>query len=134
MDLGAALIARLQAASAVEAIVGTKVYWIQRPQGDPVPAAVARYSGAEDFETLDDDPALVETATRITIDCFGVSDEQTKQLARAVKAAVKPPGMQGNFSFDASDVSGPIDLGESGVAGWEHRASLDCLIRHGAET
>lgn len=134
MDLGAALIARLQGASAVSSIVGTKVYWIQRPQGDPVPAVVARYSGAEDIETLDDDPDLIETEARITIDCFGANNVQAKKLARAVKATLKPPAMQGSFSFDSSDVSGPIDLGEFGIAGWEHRATLDCVIRHGAET
>jgi len=132
MDLGAALLARLQASAAVTAIVGTKVYWIQRPQGDPVPAVVLRHSGGTDVETLDDVADLTEA--RVTVDCFGRSDVETKALARAVKAAVKPPGLQGDFSFDASEVSGPIDLGEQGIAGWEHRASLDCVIRHGAET
>lgn len=132
MDLDAALIARLQAASAVAAIVGTKVYAIQRPQGDAVPAVVLRHSGGEDVENIDGDSDMTEA--RITADCFGVTNLQAKALARAVKAALKPPGLQGSFSFDASDVNGPIDLGEPGVAGWQHRASLDCVIRHGAET
>ena len=132
MDLGAALIARLQGAAAVSAIVGSKVWWIQRPQGTEVPAVVLRHSGGEDVENLDGDSDMTEA--RVTADCFGATDAQAKQLARAVKAALKPPGLQGDFSFDASDVSGPIDLGEPGVAGWQHRASLDCVIRHGAET
>jgi hypothetical protein len=137
MDLGQALVARLQGVSAVSEIVGSKVYWIQRPQrkaGEPLPlpAVVLRHSGAEDVDDLNGDSEMAET--RITADCFGATDAEAKQLARQVKAALKPPGLQGDFSFDASEVSGPIDLGEPGVAGWQHRASLDCVIRHGAET
>jgi hypothetical protein len=132
MDLGAALLARLNAATAVTDIVGTRIYWIQRPQGTERPAVVLRQTGGLDVETLDGSSEMIEA--NITVDCFGQSNLETKALARAVKAALKPPGLQGDFSFDASDVNGPIDLGEPGVEAWEHRATLDCVIRHGAET
>jgi hypothetical protein len=137
MDLGEALIARLQAASAVTAIVGTspnaRIYWIQRPQGSPVPAVVLRESGGLEIENLEnDDPDYSET--NVTVDCFGRTNLESKALARAVRDALKPAGLQGGFSFDESTVSRPIDLGEPGVDGWQHRATLNCVIRHGAET
>ena len=134
MDLGEALISRLGAASAVTAIVpSTRIYWIFRPQGTEVPAIVLRYSGGIDVDVLDADQAEY-FETRVTIDCFGRTNFETKKLARAVKATLRPAATVGSFSFDNSDISQPIDLGEAGVAGWQHRASLDCVIRHGAET
>jgi hypothetical protein len=132
MLLAEALSARLEAASAVTNIAGQRIYWTQRPQGDPVPAVVMRGSGGVDLDDLNDDAAYAET--RITASCFGRNSLEAKQLARAVKATLKPAAVQGGFSFDASDIGEPIDLGELGVAGWEHRADLDCVIRHGAET
>lgn len=133
MNLGEALSARLAAASAVTAIVGSKIYWVQRPQGTEVPAVVMRYGGGSEVENLESDTADT-FETSVTIDCFGVNSLQSKQLAAAVRNAVKPAGLQGSFSFDDSTISRPIDLGEAGVAGWQYRAALDCVIRHGAET
>lgn len=133
MDLGEALIGRLSAVSSVTDIVDDRIYWIFRPQASAVPAIVMRYSGGSDVDVIDEDDATF-FETRITIDCFGRSDVETKQLARAVKAELRPPRTVDGFSFDASDISQPIDLGEQGVTGWQHRAVLDCLIRHGAES
>lgn len=133
MDLGAALVARLEAASAVTSIVGQRIYWIQRPQGTEVPAVVMRMAGGFEVENLESDtPDLFETSVRV--DCFGVSNVQTKQIAIAVRNALKPAGAVSGFLFDDSTVSRPIDLGEYGVPGWQHRAALDCVIRHGAES
>jgi hypothetical protein len=133
MDLGAALVARLEAAGAVTAIVGQRIYWVQRPQGTEVPAVVMRFAGGVEIENLEnDEPDYSETSVRV--DCFGRSNLETKQLARAVRNALKPAGLQGDFSFDESTISRPIDLGEFGVPGWQHRATLDCVIRHGAES
>lgn len=133
MDLEEAMFARLSAVSAITTIVGSHIYWILRPQGDQVPAVVMRRSGGFGEDTLDSEETDFFHST-VTIDCFGVSDEQTHDLARAVKAELKPPRTVSGFTFDASDVSEPIDLGELGVPGWQHRAVLDCVIRHGAET
>lgn len=133
MDLGAALVARLEAASAVTAIVGQKIYWIQRPQGTELPAVVMRMAGGTEEETIDSDTADF-MQTNVTVDCFGRSNLETKTLARAVRNALKPAGTVSGFEFDDSTVSRPIDLGEFGVPGWQHRAALDCVIRHGAES
>lgn len=133
MDLGEALIARLQAASAVTNIVGTKIYWVQRPQGTTLPAVVLRMAGGLEVENLENDDADY-SETNVTVDCFGRSNLEAKNLARAVRNALKPGGTQGSFSFDESTISRPIDLGEADVEGWKYRATLDCVIRHGAET
>lgn len=133
MDLGAALFTRLRDNADVAAIVGDAIYWVMRPQGTPVPAIVMRHSGGFAEDTLDGDNADFFHA-RITVDCFGASDLQTKAIARAVKAELKPPRTVDDFQFDASDVSEPIDLGELGVPGWQYRAALDCVIRHGTES
>jgi hypothetical protein len=133
MILAEALTARLAAAEPVTAIVQTKIYWNQRPQGTEVPAVVLRYVGGVEVEVIDDDTAGY-SETSIRADCFGVSSRQSKALAVAVRNALKPAGDQAGFSFDESTISRPIDLGEFGVPGWQHRAALDCVIRHGAES
>lgn len=133
MILAEALSARLAAAAPVTAIVGTRIYWNQRPQGTEVPAVVLNYAGGTEEESLESDAADY-AETNIRADCFGQSGLQSKQLAIAVRNALKPAGTQGSFSFDDSTVSRPIDLGEFGVPGWQHRETLDCVIRHGAET
>jgi hypothetical protein len=133
MDLGAALVERLEADAGVAAIVGQRIYWIQRPQGTEVPSVVMRFAGGVEVENLEnDDPDYSETNVRV--DCFGRSNVEAKALARAVRDALKPAGAQDDFQFDESTISRPIDLGEPGVAGWQHRAALDCVIRHGAES
>lgn len=133
MDLGEALLARLQAATAVTSIVGSRIYWIQRPQGTEVPAVVLRMGGGEEIEHLEND--TTDTfETNVDVNCFGRSNLETKNLARAVRNALKPAGTQGSFSFDDSTIRRPVDLGEPDVPGWQHRALLDCVIRHGAES
>lgn len=133
MDLGEALIARLEAAAAVTAIAVQRIYWIHRPQGTEVPAVVLRLAGGEEIEALDDDSAGY-AETNVAVDCFGRTNRETKALARAVRDALKPASLQGDFEFDESTIRRPLDLGEAGVAGWQHRAVLECVIRHGAES
>jgi hypothetical protein len=133
MILAEALSARLAAAGAVTAIVGTRIYWNQRPQGTEVPAIVLNYVGGFEVENLESDTADT-FSTNLRVDCFGINSLQSKQIAVAVRNALKPAGSQGGFEFDDSTISRPIDLGEFGVPGWQHRATLDCVIRHGAES
>jgi hypothetical protein len=132
MDLGAALITRLHDNATIAGIVGNRIYWNRRPQGTEVPAIVMRFAGGFAEENLDCEPSDF-IHTNVTVDCFGKTDVQTKSLARAVAAELKPPATVDGFTFDASDVSEPIDLGELDVVGWQNRAALDCTIRHGNE-
>lgn len=132
MDLQAGLRARLLADSAVAAIVGARIYWVDRPQettypaitlqtiSDPRPEHLKGFDGAR--------------ATRVQVDCwakgaagYGVA----LSLARAVIAAISPPATVSGKRFGRGSVEGQRDLGETVTDGsFVHRQSVDFSIWH----
>lgn len=84
----------LLAATAVSALVGKSVHWVQSPQGTPSPRIVLyRISGIRNMR-MDGPTGLV--ASRVQIDCLGRSYESAKTVARAVEARLS--GYSGTFS------------------------------------
>lgn len=96
----AALLARLLAATALKALVSTRINWSRRPQGEGLPAVVLhRIDGAPDYHTAGPS-GLVES--RIQVDCWGASYGAAKAVARQVEAAVSGTRfVQGAIRFDA---------------------------------
>jgi len=96
----AALIAKLLATAGITALVGQRISWSRRPQGEALPAIVLhRIDGAPDYH-LTGASGIVES--RVQVDCWGASYGSAKAVARAVEAAVSGQRFtQGAIRFDA---------------------------------
>lgn len=129
MDLGSAMIARGQGASTV---AGNRFFWGERPQGSVLPCVVLSCVGGISDDPLEGVADFAES--RVQADCYAETNKEAKTLARQVTAAFRDPATEGSFEFWNADIDRPIDLGESTEKGFVHRASLNMLMRHGAET
>lgn len=129
MDLGEAMVERGEAAATIAA---GRFYWNVRPQGSTLPCVVFRCVGGFSDDPLEGDADFVES--RVQGDCLAETNAEAKQLARQVTAAFKDAADQGEFLFWNADIDRPIDLTEAVAGKTLYRASLNMLIRHGAET
>jgi hypothetical protein len=136
MDLGTAMIARAEAAIAITDIAGTRIHWVKRPQGEALPALVFSGVGGIEDVPLTDEADYFER--RVQADCLADTHAEAWALARAVRATFKDGATIGDdpdtFDFMDCDISLPIDLGEDTPQGFVHRAGLDMVVRHGAES
>lgn len=133
MDLAEALLAQLEAAPAVTAIVADRIHWARRDQASPLPALVlTTVSRTSEGDTIEAEGPI--WTSRVQADCFAGSHEEAWALAAAVRAAVADPADVAGFDLFGADVEGPTDLSEDQPEGVIHRASLDLIIRHGADT
>lgn len=128
MNWRQALRERLKDASAVSAVVGTKIAWGVAPQGWSQPYIVLtvvsdiRDQHFKGFQTL--------RASRVQIDCYGVDQAQTLTLSEAALAAVADGGTFDGVRFDRiTDVS-VRDLGADTPTGFVHRDSIEAQIWH----
>ena len=81
-----ALIAKLLADGGVAALAGTRVFPVARPQGSELPAiTLSRVSGKPVY-TDQGQSGIAEA--RAQLDCWGVSYDSAKSLARAVAASL----------------------------------------------
>lgn len=127
-DFATALHGRLTAAPAVAAVVGTRVYWVNRPQNSPLPAIRLQTISDPRPEHLGGyDAARV---TRVQADCFASSYGAARQLAEKVIAALAEPATFGGVKFGRIKAEGPRDLGEDVATAYVHRASMDLLVEH----
>lgn len=96
----AALITKLLASAGITALVGQRINWSRRPQGETLPAVVLhRIDGGRDYHTQGAS-GLVES--RVQVDCWGSSYGSAKAVARQVEAAVSGARFtQGAIRFDA---------------------------------
>lgn len=137
MDMQQALRARLIAAPAIASIVGDKVHWVSRPQGEAPPAIV--------LTTVSDDrPKHLQgyqelRSTRVQCDCWSPRYGEARALAEAAIDVLSPPHTGNGVRFDHALADGPRDLGEMlggdrsiGGLSFIHRASVDFIIWHAA--
>lgn len=135
MELPQALIARLEAAIPVTAMTGTRIYWINRPQGDALPALVLQGVSENPTQHLKGFDDMTEA--RIQVACLAEKFSDSRLLAKAVKAALVPHATvvdpAGNdVLFWRAGVEGPRDLGNQEGTRFVHRAVVDFIIRYGA--
>lgn len=130
MDWQAALRARLIAAAPLTALVGQRVYWVDRPQGSALPAvtlqtvADARNQHLKGFDSIQ--PA------RVQIDIWALNYATARSVAEAVLAAAIPAATQGGVKFARAMVElPPRDLIERTDTQTIFRVSTD-LIFHRA--
>lgn len=130
MDWQAALRARLIAAAPVTALVGTRVYWVDRPQTSALPSIT--------LQTISDDrPQHMKGFTglnpaRVQVDCWSSSHAQANDMAEKVITALAPANTANGIKFERAFVDGKRDLGERIETQFIHRASIDFIVHHAA--
>lgn len=129
MDFQAGLRARLLADTTVAAIVGTRVYWVQRPQKSPYPAVVLQVVSDGRPENLKGFDGA--RSTRVQADCYGTSYAASLDLARATISALVEPTILSGKQFGRASVDRQLDLGETVADGsFVHRQTVDFNIWH----
>lgn len=120
--------ALLLADAGIAAVVGPRVDWTARPEGDPLPAIVLhQVTGAPLSQTLDG-PSAAQVA-RVQVDCWAVDFGTAKRLSRAVLAALsghRGGGFTGVFHAATRDGR----EGGTNEAVRPYRTSLDFTIHH----
>ena len=130
MDWQAALRARLVAAAPVTALVGSRIYWVDRPQASALPAIT--------LQTISDDrPQHMKgfiglNPARVQVDLWTASYGAAADLAEKVIAALAPADTANGIRFERAFVDGKRDLGERVETQFIHRASIDFIIHHAA--
>lgn len=136
MMFGEAIIARLKV-DPLNTAVGGRIYWLRRPQGDPLPAIVLQtitedrpqhLKGFDDMRTC-----------RLQVGCIAdgpTGYQVSRELAEMVIAqltpateVVDPAG--DDIIFWRAQPEGPVDLGEQTDTGYVHRAVVDMVMRYG---
>lgn len=127
----ASLIAKLLATAGVTALVGQRINWSRRPQGQALPAIVlTRVSGLPDVHHAGAS-GLVES--RVQVDCWGASYGSAKAVARAVEAAVTAQTFtQGAIRFDVILVDSERDSTFEVTPDTLYRTSLDLMVHSAA--
>lgn len=123
-----ALTSHLLAFAALSALVGSRVYPVRRPQGDPLPAVVIHtIDGLPDYTSQGPSGLL---SSRIQFDCWGKTYASAKSVARAV--AQRLSGFKGTVSgvvFQGGFLEGERDSYEEGTGKSDlFRVSLDFII------
>lgn len=135
MELGAAVIARLEAVTAVTDLVGTRIYWVERPQGDPLPAVVMEVISSVPDQLLEGEGDFI--VSRVQIAGLSRLRSEAHRIAAAASAALLDEATAGSgadtMDFEPADRTLPRDSGgESDGKGFVHRAISDVILRHSA--
>jgi hypothetical protein len=121
---------RLIAEAAVLALVGTRVSWVDRPQGSALPAITLQMISPGRIYTHGGANDLADS--RVQIDCWGDSYGAARGVARAVLAAMEAGVTQGNTDFARAFLDGERDMPAEDLAGGVKvfRTSMDFIIWH----
>ena len=125
-----ALVAFLLADTALTALLGTNIYWMQKPQGVSTPVLVlTRISGTRDMQMLGPS-GLVES--RVQCDCDGLTYASAKNTARALRNRLSGfKGTQGVMTFHGCFLEAERDTFEDALTTDKiFRTSLDFMIWH----
>jgi hypothetical protein len=134
MDLQSAIIDRLGAGSATEAIVDDRVSWRLRKQGSALPAVVLDTVSGVRTQHLDGFDDMRTTTVQAA--CLAGTYGESRALAEAViadlvgEAVVADPSGT-DVQFWQGSTGEPVDLGEqTDSEGFLHRAVVDLTLRY----
>ena len=128
-----ALVAKLLDTTALTALVGERIYWLDRPQGTAVlPQIVLQDWSADHQITMEGPNPLRETL--VQIDCWGASQAESLMVGRELIAALEGA----RFTQDSIDFPGiffvtrrrTIEPGGTQSASRYYRTSIDFRIWH----
>jgi hypothetical protein len=119
---------RLLSASPVSALVGTRINWGARPQGEAYPSLVL---------TLISDPrpqhfaGLINSrSTMVQIDCYGTTAAQAAALREAVISAIVPAATVGGVIFDRAFIDMVRNINSHSETGIVYRDIIEARVWH----
>lgn len=112
----------------VSALVGGRVDWGVRKQGDPLPLLVLQVFS--DPRPQDYKGFVSMRETRVRIHCDAETRAEAVRLREAVIAAISAPGTFYGTRFGRAFIDTVRDLGAHTDTGFVHRDSIDALIWH----
>lgn len=124
-----ALVAHLLGSAGLATLVGTRINWVRAPQGALSPRIVLyRISGVRDMHMAGPSGLI---ASRVQVDCLGLTYDSAKSVARAVEARLS--GFSGTraIRFDGCFlVNERDDFSDTDTPDKLFRTSLDFIIWH----
>lgn len=127
----AALLAKLLATTGVTGLVGTRINWSRRPQGEALPCVV--------LHLIDGQPDVHHggpsglRVSRVQADCWGLSLKASKQVARAIEAGLTAQKFtQGATRFDVILIVDERDSSFDEQPDVYFRTSLDLMVHSAA--
>jgi hypothetical protein len=137
MMLGPAIIARLEADPNVVGFVGTRVYWMVRPQGrtNDLPALVLQIVDEDRPQHLKGFEDML--TAHLQVACLALKYSTSRKLAEAVVDCLVPVAdvvaPDGDVLFWRAAVDGPRDIGTQEETRFVERAVLDLTVRYHLE-
>lgn len=123
-----ALVARLLAAPGVAALVGTRINWRARVQGQALPALTLTVISRQSDYTYEGRDSLQQA--RVQVEAFGESYAAAKLALRAAVLVMEAPGIEGDVTFQAGFIESQRDDGEHVGSRYVFRCSADVTIWH----
>lgn len=120
-----AFIAKLLASSGLTTLVGTRIQWDQRPQGNDLPAVTLSVISGAPLYTDEGNVGL--SNNRVQIDCWASGSSSAINVARAVQSALSSVSMtQDGVEFQGvfpDSIQSFVEMGQGGAV--VYRRSLD---------
>jgi hypothetical protein len=129
MDWQAALLARVRGAAGVTALISTRSYWENAPQGTALPYVTLLDVTQLRPQTLTDWDL---EAARVQIDVWALTYASKQAIMEAVLAALVPGNASNGHTFQRADIAlGPRDIaGERDGETIIYRKTADLIIHH----
>jgi hypothetical protein len=128
MDWQGALRSRLIDDGAVAALVGNRIYWVERPQTSSLPAITLQVITEDRPQNMNGFVGM--DSNTVQLDIWGNSYAQVQQAKEAALSAIVPETIANGVSFERAFISTARDLGEMVGTQFIHRASLDLIFHH----
>lgn len=128
MDFEGALRARLTGAAAVTAIVAQRIYWVDRPQAQPLPAITLQIIDEPRDQHMGGFQNL--QFVLVQIDIWATTYAQGKALKEAVIAAVTPEVTANGIEFGTATNIRIRDLSERTETQFIHRPSIEARFNY----
>lgn len=124
-----ALRARLLGATAA----GSRIYWLERPQGTALPAITLQTISGDRPQTYTALQAWRES--RVQLDVWAASYAEARAILEAAITALAPLGTSNGIRFDRTDFEGERDRAEFDgnsqfATATIYRTGIDLIVRH----
>ncbi len=129
MDFEGALRSRLTAAGAVTALVGARVYWVDRPQSSALPGITLQLVDDQRGQHFGGFHTLQRAV--VQIDVWATTYASGKAIKEAVIAALVPEVTANGIEFQRAFITAR-DLSERTETAFIHRPSLDFTFHYSA--
>lgn len=126
-----ALITKLNSVSAITDVVGNRIDFGKRVDGEPFPAIVLTVKADPRPRTMKGFQGLRKTTMQIDV-YSDASQKQASDVAELVIGAIADPWQDNaaGVRFERSDFEGPDETGEQSDEGYIYRARLSAEIWH----